>query len=174
MRHTTFAVGLLSILLVHGFATRAFAADEGNLTGHILRPRDSQPIADARVQITETGAKTQTDAQGAYSFSDLPPGVYTLVVTPSGGSPIQRKVTVTAGKTTQQDITAGPEMSALESITVLAQRTSETVAREAQLEAPKRYRMSASRRRCAAFPAFHLRPTRARGATSTAAASMPT
>jgi TonB-dependent receptor len=131
-----FAVGLLSILLVQCFATRAFAADEGNLTGHILRPRDSQPIADARVQITETGSKTQSDAQGAYSFSDLPPGTYTLVVTSSGGSPIQRKVTVTAGKTTQQDITAGPEMTALESIVVLAQRTPESVAREAQMEAP--------------------------------------
>src|SRR3984893_4743772 len=33
--------------------------------------------------------------------------------------------------------------------------------------------MSASRRRCAAFPAFHSRPTRARVATSTAAAGIP-
>jgi TonB-dependent receptor len=136
VRYTTFAAALLSILLVQCFATRAFAADAGNLTGHILRPRDSQPIADARVQITETGAKTQTDAQGAYSFSDLAPGAYTLVVTPRGGSPTQRKATVAAGKTTQQDVTAGPEMTALESIVVLAQRTSETVAREAQFEAP--------------------------------------
>jgi TonB-dependent receptor len=136
VRHTTFAVGLLSILLVQCFATRTFAADDGNLTGHVLRPRDAQPVADARVQITETGAKTQTDAQGAYSFSALAPGAYTLVVTPSGGSPTQRKATVTAGKTTQQDMTAGPEMNALESITVLAQRTSIAVAREAQYEAP--------------------------------------
>jgi TonB-dependent receptor len=88
------------------------------------------------VQITETGAKTQTNAQGAYSFGDLAPGTYTLVVTPSGGSPIQRKVTVTAAKTTQQDITVGPEMTALESIVVLAQRTTQSVARAAQLEAP--------------------------------------
>jgi TonB-dependent receptor len=104
VRHTTLAVGLISILLVQGFAAKAFAANGGNLTGHVLRPRDSQPVADAPVQITETGAKTQTDAQGAYSLRDPSPGAYT--------------------------------MSALESIVVLAQRTSETVAREAQLEAP--------------------------------------
>jgi TonB-dependent receptor len=88
------------------------------------------------VQITETGAKTQTNAQGAYSFGDLAPGRYTLVVTPNGGSPIQRKVTIAAGKATQQDMTVGPEMTALESIVVLAQRTPQSVARAAQLEAP--------------------------------------
>jgi TonB-dependent receptor len=131
-----FAVGLLSILLVQSLATRAFGADEGNLAGHILRPRDSQPIADARVQITETGAKTQTNAQGAYSFSDLAPGTYTLVVTPKSGSATEHRVTVAPGKHAQQDITVGAEMTALESIVVLAQRTPESVAREAQMEAP--------------------------------------
>jgi len=136
VRHISIAIGLISILLVQCVTNAAFAADGGNLSGHILRPRDSQPMADVRVQVVETGAKTQTNALGEYSFSDLAPGVYTLAVTPSGAAPIQRKVTVAAGKATQQDITVGPEMNALESIVVLAQRTSETVAREAQFEAP--------------------------------------
>jgi TonB-dependent receptor len=136
VRHLSFAIGLISILLVQCLTNEAFAAEGGTLTGHILRPRDSQPMADVRVQIAETGAKTQTNALGGYSFSDLAPGVYTLAVAPSGAAPVQRKVTVAAGKTTQQDITAGGEMNALESIVVLAQRTSESVAREAQFEAP--------------------------------------
>jgi len=130
------ALLLLSTLAITGFSTAAMAEDNGDVAGHVLRSRDSQPIAEVPVQIKETGAKATTNAQGAYTFSHLPPGAYTLIVTPSGDGVIQRKISVTAGKTTQQDITVGAEMSALESITVLAQRTSIAVAREAQYEAP--------------------------------------
>jgi TonB-dependent receptor len=112
------------------------AENDGDVAGHVLRSRDSQPIAEVPVQIKETGAKATTNAQGAYAFSDLRPGAYTLIVTPSGGAPIQHKITVTARKTTQEDITVGGEMTALESITVMAQRTPIAVAREAQYEAP--------------------------------------
>jgi len=172
---------------IAGFSTAAMAEDNGDVAGHVLRSRDSQPIAEVPVQIKETGAKATTNAQGAYTFSHLPPGAYTLTVSPSGDGVIQRKISVTAGKTTQQDITVGAdEMSALESITVLAQRTSIAVAREAQYEAPnlvnittfeeirKLPDVSVARSGGAAFPAFRSRPTRARGATSIAAASMPT
>jgi TonB-dependent receptor len=128
---------LLCIFFVHCLASKAFAENEGGgLAGHILRSRDSQPVANTRVQIAETGARTLTDAQGAYSFSNLAPGVYTVVAAPSDGSAVQRKVTIGAGKTTQQDIPVGSDMSALESIVVLAQRTPIAVAREAQMEAP--------------------------------------
>jgi TonB-dependent receptor len=121
---------------VAGFSTTAVAEDNGDVAGHVLRARDSQPIADVPVQIKETGAKATTNSQGVYTFGQLPPGAYTLIVTPSGDGVIQRKISVAAGKTTQQDITIGTEMSALESITVLAQRTPIAVAREAQYEAP--------------------------------------
>jgi TonB-dependent receptor len=130
------ALLLLSVFSIVGFSTAAMAETDGDVTGHVLRSRDSQPIAEVPVQIKETGVKATTNAQGAYAFSDLPPGTYTLIVTPSGAAPIQRKITVTAGKKTQEDITVGAEMSALESITVLAQRTPIAVAREAQYEAP--------------------------------------
>ncbi len=130
------ALLLLSVFSIAGFSTTALAENDGDVAGHVLRSRDSQPIADVPVQIKETGAKATTNAQGAYAFRDLAPGAYTLIVTPSGGAPIQRKITVTAGKTAQEEITVGAEMSALESITVLAQRTPIAVAREAQYEAP--------------------------------------
>src|SRR6202163_2643981 len=126
---------MLLFIAGRGVALDAFAAGEGNLTGRVLRSRDSQPLADSRVQIAETGAKTTTNAQGVYSFADLAPGAYTVVVTPTGGSAAQHKVTIIAGKTTKEDITVG-EMSALESIVVLAQRTPIAVARAAQMEAP--------------------------------------
>jgi len=135
VRCKTIAVAMLLFIAGQGFALDAFAQGEGSLTGRVLRSRDSQPLPDSRVQIAETGAKTTTNAQGLYSFADLAPGAYTVVVTPTGGSAVQHKVTIAAGKTTKEDITVG-EMSALESIVVLAQRTPIAVARAAQMEAP--------------------------------------
>jgi TonB-dependent receptor len=124
-------------ILVQGYSNTAFAAEsEGDLSGHVVRSRDSQPIAAASVQIAETNAKTATNAQGAYSFKDLKPGVYTVLVSPSGAPPLQHKVTITAGKTTQDDYSVENEMSALQQIVVLSQRTTVGVAREAQYEAP--------------------------------------
>jgi TonB-dependent receptor len=136
VQHTKIALLLLWVISIGGFSAAAMAESEGNVAGHVLRSRDSQPIADVPVQIKETGAKATTNAQGVYSFSHLTPGAYTLIVTPSGDGVIQHKISVAGGKTTQQDITVGTEMSALESITVLAQRTPIAVAREAQYEAP--------------------------------------
>jgi len=46
---------------------------------------------------------------------------------------IQRKITITAGKKAQEEITVGGEMGALESITVLGQRTSIVVARQSAI-----------------------------------------
>jgi TonB-dependent receptor len=136
VRPSKTALLLLSVLSIVGFSTAAMAENDGDAAGHVLRSRDSQPIADVPVQIQETGAKATTNAQGAYTFKGLPPGAYTLIVTPSGGAPVQRKISVTAGRTVQEDITIGAEMSALQQITILAQRTPIAVAREAQYEAP--------------------------------------
>jgi TonB-dependent receptor len=130
------AVVLASLVLVCVCSMEAIAADVGELTGHVLRSRDSRPVAAASVQIKGTGAKTTTDAQGAYSLKDIEPGVYMVVVTLTTGSPIQHKVTITAGRTTQDDYSIEGELSALEQIVVSAQRTSIAVAREAQYEAP--------------------------------------
>jgi TonB-dependent receptor len=130
------AIAVFVVLCVQTLGVRAFAAAEGDLNGHVVRSRDSQPIPGAPVQIKETGAKTSTDAQGAFAFGDLAPGTYTVVVTPPGGSVMQHRVTIANGKTTSDDFAVGGEMSALEQIVVMSQRTPIEVARAAQLEAP--------------------------------------
>src|SRR5258708_9773300 len=97
---------------IAGFSTAAMAEDNGDVAGHVLRARDSQPIAEVPVQIKETGAKATTNAQGAYTFSHLPPGAYTLIVTPSGDGVIQRKISVTAGEKKPPDNTGWPQKRA--------------------------------------------------------------
>jgi TonB-dependent receptor len=129
------AIAMFVVLCVQTLGARAFAAAEGELKGHV-RSRDSQPIPAAAVQIKEIGAKTSTDAQGAYAFEDLAPGLYTVIATPPGGSAMQHRVTIAKGKTTSDDFAVGGEMSALEQIVVQGQRTTVEVARAAQFEAP--------------------------------------
>lgn len=136
MRLKSFAVAAVLILTVPFLPIDAPAAEnQGDLAGRVVRARDSQPVANTPVQIAETGAKTTTNAQGAYSFEDLKPGAYTVVVTPSAALPMQHKVTIAAAKTTHDDFSLESEMSAMEQIVVLAQRTPISVARAAQMEA---------------------------------------
>jgi TonB-dependent receptor len=137
VRLKSFAIAGILILTAPLLSINASAAEnEGGLAGHVLRARDSQPSANTPVQIAETGAKTTTNAQGSYSFQDLQPGAYTVVVIPSAASPVQHKVTIAAGKTTQDDFSLESEMSAMLQIVVMAQRTPIAVARAAQMEAP--------------------------------------
>jgi hypothetical protein len=60
-------------------------------------------IPAATISLTGTGpARTaQTQADGAYTFSGLPPGTYTLSITVPGFVPVSQSVTVTAGSTQQ-------------------------------------------------------------------------
>jgi hypothetical protein len=130
-KNSAFAISTYLLLSV-----KAFAAQSADLSGHVIRARDSQPVANAAVQIAETGAKTTTNASGAYTFEGLQPGVYTVMVTPKSATPVQHKVKVVAGSSNHDDFSIESEISALEQIVVLAQRTTNAVAREAQFEAP--------------------------------------
>jgi Carboxypeptidase regulatory-like domain/TonB-dependent Receptor Plug Domain len=136
MSSKPFLASAILLLLTGIFCRSALAGNDGDLTGRVLRTRDAQPMAQARVQIVETGAKTTTNASGVYAFEDLAPGIYTVSVSPTGGQMVQHRITVAAGKTTTDDFSIEGEVSALQQITVLAQRTPIAIARAAQLEAP--------------------------------------
>jgi Carboxypeptidase regulatory-like domain len=73
----------------------------GSLTGKITSPPVStgSPIANVRVALN-TGQSTMTDAQGNYSFSNLPLGAYTITPTLQGYTfaPRDRVETLTAAQ----------------------------------------------------------------------------
>jgi len=122
--------------LLLSIQSAAFAADGGAVDGHV-HTKDGSPVAGATVSIRETGAQAVTGNDGAYSFSNLAPGTYTLVVTPANGKAVEHSVSVSAGQTAHDDVSVtAKKMTALEAVTVLAQRTPAATARLAQKEAP--------------------------------------
>ena len=129
-------VAVHALLLAAGLSNVSFAADTGAIAGHVATGRNHKALAGAIVEIRESGQRMTTAADGAYAFTGIAPGNYTLVVTPPDGQPIESSVSVAAGQTTQQDLAVGAKITALESVVVLAQRTPAAIAREAQKEAP--------------------------------------
>jgi iron complex outermembrane recepter protein len=120
---TRYLAAGFSTLLFQGFTAPAHADPTGDLTGHVLSSADSQPVPSVRVQIAETGATTTTNGQGAYYFKDVAPGSYTVVATPTDGSPIQHKVTITAGRSSDEQFKVNSKSNALDGLVVLGQRS---------------------------------------------------
>ena len=135
MRITKFKIPVLLLLLVQAFASASFAADMAAIEGHVQRSRNKSGIADVRVYIRQTGANATTDANGAYSFSGLAPGTYSLVFTSDDLEPKTQQVTVNANAKATVDVEFDESARAMDEIVILAQRTSLGLARTAQKEA---------------------------------------
>ncbi|HKN73585.1 MAG TPA: TonB-dependent receptor [Candidatus Acidoferrum sp.] len=86
-----------AVLLLFGAST--FATIFGNVRGVVHDPQH-RPIADARVTLKSATSDwtqtTQTDQDGAFSFSAVPVGDYQVTVTKSGFADDQQTVTVTS------------------------------------------------------------------------------
>lgn len=64
------------------------------IVGRVIDAESEIPIANARVRILNTDFVTQTDEEGRFSFSDLMPGAYTLVMTHVAYDEVRRTVQV--------------------------------------------------------------------------------
>ncbi|TCG05785.1 hypothetical protein BZM27_31100 [Paraburkholderia steynii] len=128
--------GLLVGLMGSTIMTVANAADMATLQGHVLASTNKRPLAGARVQIRETGTSTTTSADGAFRFTGLPVGRYTLVVTPNRSSAVERTVAARADNTTNDDVIVDAPVASLDHVTVASQRTANVVARATSQSAP--------------------------------------
>lgn len=84
----------------------------GSLVGTVLE-ETYEPIAGAVVTIAELDKQTPTDAEGAFSFSNLAQGTYTLVVTKDGKKRHEETVVLDDSAVTVE-LLARPEGSLLE------------------------------------------------------------
>lgn len=100
LNHPLWAGGLLFIGLVvyHLFLFSTPALAQQHLVGIVTRSGTKEPIAGASVKL-ESGTRViemiaQTDQQGRFRFSSIPPGPYTVTVTAGGFYPLAVTVTV--------------------------------------------------------------------------------
>ncbi|NPB03561.1 MAG: OmpA family protein [Thermotogae bacterium] len=69
------------------------------IIGVVYDKATNAPIGGAKVRIKETGDSTITQDDGAYRFSNVPPGTYTLIFTAPGYEAISIAVSVESGST---------------------------------------------------------------------------
>src|SRR5580704_7923600 len=88
-------------ILIAWLAVAALAASEH----HGVVKSNGIPVPGATVTATQTGQKpitTVTDDQGAYSFEDLPDGIWTISVEMLGFTKLSREVGITAESASPQ------------------------------------------------------------------------
>src|SRR6266853_3450970 len=101
---------------------RAAEAQErkGGISGHVTDV-NHDALVGGRVEVQPNGYVVTTDAEGAFTISDLAPGKYTLSVSYVGFKPFSKDVTVASGSVTNAD--AALEIETVnERISVLGER----------------------------------------------------
>lgn len=66
-----------------------FQTSSGTITGKLIDYNSHDPIVGARIVLQKTEYKTKTDKEGKFTFANIPPGTYQLLILdshyPSGG-----------------------------------------------------------------------------------------
>ncbi|HEX9562482.1 MAG TPA: carboxypeptidase regulatory-like domain-containing protein [Gemmatimonadaceae bacterium] len=76
----------------------------GGIMGVVTDASNGAPIAGATVTTVPATSSVTTNAQGAYTIQNVPPGTYTVTATRSGYSPGSGPATVLPGQTATRDI----------------------------------------------------------------------
>ncbi len=122
----TFFYWLLLVLIL---PISAFA-QTGTIEGTVYDQTTGNPLAGAEVHLLETDERQKSDAEGKVWFTGLAPGTYTLTIThPAFTAPAKTSVEVTAGHTTQANMSLG-EVFELETVVVEGERVPPTVSKK--------------------------------------------
>src|SRR6266478_1525900 len=92
---------LLGIFLLLGFSSRA-QERRGSISGHVTDV-NHDALVGARVELQPNGYAVTTDAQGAFTISDLAAGKYTLTISYVGFKPFSKDLAVASSGMTNAD-----------------------------------------------------------------------
>jgi hypothetical protein len=97
-RTLLFAYKITALLCL--FGSLAFAeSSKGSLTGRVADKAEAV-LQGAQVELLPHAGMATSNAQGEFSFTNLAPGTYTVLINYVGFEPFTQEVTVTAGKNT--------------------------------------------------------------------------
>jgi TonB-linked SusC/RagA family outer membrane protein len=120
--------GVLAVVGAAGLsaalAVTAAAQQGGTIHGTITDSVGHAPIAGVQVVVTGSTRGALTNETGQYTLRDVPPGTVPLTATRLGFSPVQRRVTVTAGGTTTADFALTPIAAVLSEVVSVGYGTS--------------------------------------------------
>ena len=94
---------LESFLLCFALALAPAVADvagTGTLVGHVTTAED-EPVTDAEVDLVDLRRHSHVDAQGVFTFADLPAGSYLVRIESRTHGDLSRRVDIVAGETTE-------------------------------------------------------------------------
>src|SRR5688572_27920368 len=77
----------------------AIAQSGGTIRGMVILGSNNLGLHNASVRLTQLGRVTDTGEDGTYEFRDVPPGIYTVVVTMPAMESVSQSITVAPGDT---------------------------------------------------------------------------
>ena len=119
------------IIVLFAFITMPLSviAQTGDIQGTVYQRSTGKSLVDADVHILETDQHEKTDENGVFQFTELPEGIYTIVVThPVEAAPTKVSVNISSGDTTEVKIHLGAVFK-LEAVVVEGKRLPPTVSR---------------------------------------------
>ncbi len=106
-----------ALLAVSALSVMAQATDT-NLTGHVVDGETGEHLPYYIIRIVGEQLGTTTDASGHYTFRDLKPGKYKVEASYTGYVTQTKTVQLTAGKTTELNFKAEPDVMQLDQVVV--------------------------------------------------------
>lgn len=94
---------LLTLFLIVCTASAAYAQDTGAIEGTIIDGVEEEPLPGVQVVLSDLSLGAITDADGAYTITDVPAGTYTVEARFVGFRTGSQEVTVEAGETVTAD-----------------------------------------------------------------------
>jgi TonB family protein len=94
------------------------------LSGQLTDVTNGTAVAGATVTIAELGRSVDSDGAGRFSFPDIPPGTWTLLVSPFSHRNAEAKVSVVAGRATEVALTLEPLAEDENVIVIVGERPS--------------------------------------------------
>lgn len=110
---------LVVLLLVYSLSPVALAQQAGNIRGMIFDKDFDAPLGDAKLLIAETGQTATSTDEGHFSFTQVEPGKYTVVISKQGYTrQVKADVVVSAGRMTEINAYLSGEFAEMEEFIV--------------------------------------------------------